>query len=372
MRSIFSFLALFLATSLIAQTHNHTFNRAIVFPNVPGYLTLKCDLHIHTVFSDGSVWPDIRVMEAEKDGLDVISLTEHLEYQPHKEDIPHPNRNRSYQLAQKLVAGKPLMLVHGSEITRSMPPGHNNAVFIQDANKLLLDDPIAVFREANRQGAFTFWNHPAWLSQRGDGVARLEKMHEQLIKEKLLNGIEVVNGEMYSDEAFQIALDNNLTIIGTSDVHGLIDFDYAPEHGGHRPITMVFAKERTLESLKEALFAGRTAVWYKNTLVGKEENVAPLVLASLRATAPAYAQNRQVANVTLHNNSDVAYLLKNLSDFNFHGDSDVITAPAQGSLTIEVKTLKQLTSFDLKFEVLNAVIAPEKHLEITIAVKPGE
>ena len=29
----------------------------INFPDIPGYQTLKCDLHIHTVFSDGSVWP---------------------------------------------------------------------------------------------------------------------------------------------------------------------------------------------------------------------------------------------------------------------------------------------------------------------------
>ena len=46
---------------------------------------------MHSVFSDGSVWPDIRVEEAKKDGLDVIAITEHLEYQPWKDDIPHPN-----------------------------------------------------------------------------------------------------------------------------------------------------------------------------------------------------------------------------------------------------------------------------------------
>ena len=56
-------------------------NRAIEFPNIPGYLTLKCDFHMHTVFSDGSVWPDIRVEEALKDGLDAIATTEHLELQ---------------------------------------------------------------------------------------------------------------------------------------------------------------------------------------------------------------------------------------------------------------------------------------------------
>ena len=53
--------------------------RAIEFPDIPGYVTLKCDLHMHTVLSDGSVWANIRVREALMDGLDAISITDHLE-----------------------------------------------------------------------------------------------------------------------------------------------------------------------------------------------------------------------------------------------------------------------------------------------------
>jgi len=48
----------------------HTHSRVGVFPKIGDYLTLKVDLHIHTVFSDGSVWPDIRVQEALRDSLD--------------------------------------------------------------------------------------------------------------------------------------------------------------------------------------------------------------------------------------------------------------------------------------------------------------
>ena len=370
MRKLLVLITLLVSTVAFTQTHNHTFGRKIVFPDVEGYLTLKTDLHIHTVFSDGSVWPDIRVQEAIKDGLDVISLTEHLEYQPHKEDIPHPNRNRSFELAKKIASNSNLLIVHGSEITRDMPPGHNNAIFIKDANKLLLDNAMDAFREAENQGSFTFWNHPAWMSQRDDGIARLEDMHKELIADNLLHGIEVVNGKMYSDEALQLALDNNLTIMGTSDVHGLIDFDYAPEHGGHRPVTLVFAKEKTEASLKEALMAGRTAVWYKNTLIGKEENLQPLMKASLSVASARYPEDKQVINVNIKNISDTEYVLKNLSDFTFFGHPDVIIVPRQGNLTIQVKTLKQLESINLKFEVMNAIIAPNKHPEIMMIVKP--
>ncbi|MEM9885126.1 MAG: hypothetical protein AAF849_04475 [Bacteroidota bacterium] len=48
-------------------------------------------------------------------------------------------------------------------------------------------------------------------------------MHEKLIQEKLLHGIEVANDVTYSQEALQIALDHDLTIMGTSDIHDLVD-----------------------------------------------------------------------------------------------------------------------------------------------------
>ena len=43
-------------------------------PDPEGYRTLKCDFHIHTVFSDGLVWPTVRVDEAYREGLDAIAL----------------------------------------------------------------------------------------------------------------------------------------------------------------------------------------------------------------------------------------------------------------------------------------------------------
>lgn len=119
------FLLLAACISLNAQTteHSHSHGRKIEFPDIPGYRTLKCDFHIHTVFSDGNVWPTIRVEEALKDGLDAISMTDHIEYQPHKDDIPHPDRNRSFEIAKRFAEAYDILVIRGSEITRSMPPG---------------------------------------------------------------------------------------------------------------------------------------------------------------------------------------------------------------------------------------------------------
>jgi hypothetical protein len=67
-------LVLFCGTLAQAEVRHE-----IHFPDLPGYQTLKCDLHMHTVFSDGYVWPTVRVDEAWREGLDAISLTDHIE-----------------------------------------------------------------------------------------------------------------------------------------------------------------------------------------------------------------------------------------------------------------------------------------------------
>ena len=43
-------------------------------------------------------------------------------------------------------------------------------------------------------------------------------------------------------------------------------------------MTLVMAKERTAESIREALEAGRTVAWASKYLVGKEENVRNLLM----------------------------------------------------------------------------------------------
>ena len=344
--------------------------REITFPDVPGYQTLACDFHLHTVFSDGSVWPNIRVQEAVRDGLDCIAITDHLEYQPHLDDIPHPDRNRSYVIAADAGEEQDLIILRGAEVTRDMPPGHSNAIFIQDANRLLMDDSVAVFREVQRQGGFVFWNHPNWTAQRADGVARPEEMHLQLIREGLLHGIEVANDLTYSDEALQLALDHDLTIIGTSDIHGLVDWQFGVHEGGHRPVTLVFATNRTASGIKEALLDRRTAVWYQNTLIGREPHLLPLLKASLQIKEATYREDTTVLSVAIENTSDMTFLLVNRSPYTFHTTADVISLKPHQITRIDVKTLDQMTTLALTFEVLNALTAPNTHPLLTMEVTP--
>lgn len=377
MKKQLPFLLAFLLSSVAfsQNDHSHRLGRVITFPDIPGYKTLKTDLHMHSVFSDGSVWPDIRVQEALMDGLDAISLTEHIEYQPHKADIPHPDRNRAYELAVKEAEGHNLLIIRGSEITRSMPPGHNNAVFIQDANKLIMKDSVAVFRAARDQGAFVFWNHPDWTAQRKDGIARLTDMHRNLIREKLLHGIEVVNDQTYSDEALQIALDQNLTFIGTSDVHGLIDWTFlAPGRAGQRPVTLVFSTDRTLDGIKDGLINRRTVVAFKDLLVGRPEFLVPLIRQSVVLKSAKYEEATSVLEVTIENVSSATMTLKNKTGMSLRYSSDVFSIPARETKTLSIRTRERLSSAKLVFEVLNAVQAPDVHPVVTweIPVTPGK
>ena len=354
------------------MAHGGNNNRAIEFPDLPGYKTLVCDLHMHTVFSDGSVWPNIRVMEAQKDGLDVIATTEHIEYQSWIKDIPHPDRNRSFELATGFAKNSELMVINGSEITREMPPGHANAIFIKDANKLMVDDPIDAYREARKQDAFIFWNHPYWASQSPDASVPLDQLHLELIQDGLLEGIEVVNDTTYSNEAFQLALDHNLTILGTSDIHGIIDWQYRIPSGGHRPVTLVFAFEKSQSSLKRALRKGQTVVWFNKKLLGKSDFLIPLINSSLSIRSASYIRNSTIVHVVLANNSDAPYVLRNQSTYDFYNNTDLIMVPPHGEAIIDVRTIDKKRKFEMQFEVLNALSAPNTHPVFRIIVKPKQ
>ena len=390
-KEVFRLIIFFLFNiTLYAQTEKK-YERKLFFPDLDNYKTLLTDFHQHTVFSDGLVWPTIRVEEAVKDGLDAISLTDHLEYQPFSKDIPNPDRNRVYKVAKDFTdrinktADKKLIIINGQEITRSMPPGHLNAIFLDDANKLLHpDDSLKGIEEANKQNAFVFWNHPGWPAQRSDGIAKLDDFHRYLIDKNLLHGIEVVNELYYSEEALDIALKNNLTIMGTSDIHGLIDWLFkVPDDNesenknlpGHRPITMVFAKSKDKKSIKEALFEGRTAVFYNEMLIGKEEYLKPLiekclVINNVNNLNLGYSEDGEssIKKIEIENISDAPFFLKNLSDFTFETNSDIISIYPNSKHTIAVRTRGNSLG-ELKFEVLNGIIAPKKYAKISLIVK---
>ncbi len=362
--------------------------RTIAFPDTAAHRTVIVDLHTHSVFSDGHVWPNVRVAEAQRDGLDGIAMTEHLEWQPHREHLPHPDRNAAFREATDAAAGTDLLVINGSEITRDPPAGHINAVFVTDANALVASvgedvgvDPSAYYeaaatwpaREAvlaaNDQEAFVFWNHAWWSRQSPNTPVAMTDFHADLAYLGKLHGIEIANGSMYSEAAHRLALAHDLTLIGTSDVHNLIDWDHEPHRGGHRPVTLVMAEERSPDAVKAALFAGRTVVLFRHLLIGRRQHLQPLLEAGLTLEDATRDPRRDAVSVTLRNHTSSPVRLRSAPGteqaFGMHADL-VDIAPHS---TEQLWLISEVPgpSLTLEFEVLSALTAPGTHPTLTLA-----
>lgn len=356
-------LLILLSLSLFAQKR-----REIIIPDLQGYKTLKCDFHIHTVFSDGNVWPTTRVEEAWREGLDVISITDHLEYQPHKHYVD-TNHNNAFEVANPSSKNFDILVIRGSEITRSMPPGHSNAIFLNDCNALDQKEYTDAFKAAKSQGAFIFWNHPDWSAQQPD-TTLWWKEHADLLNAGMLHGIEVVNGSEYSLVAHQLCIDKNLTLIGTSDIHNPIGMDYDFSKGEHRPLTLVFTKDKTLESVKEALFSHRTAVYFEDKLIGDKQFLHEIFDKSIRVEKVVRNKNR--ISVILYNPTSIPFELKkvkgNDANLEFFRDLTVI-AGGYTHFDIQEKKATTLEALTLQLTVDNLIVAPNKGLPVSLTLK---
>lgn len=291
--------------------------RVVSVPNIEGYLTLKCDFHMHTVFADAQVSPVGRVREAWQDGLDVIAMSEHIAVHKNK-GIRLKDYNLPISLAVKEGKKWGLMVVPAVEITRTKPFGHMNALFIKDPNvfeqtrykvdengKLLRDkdgnripNPTEMddFRKAEAQGAFMLWNHPGWP----DKKCTLFPLQKQLIKEGRIHAVELFNGMEWYPKVLDWFDEYQLPMMANSDIHDTSRFAYGNQV---RPMTLVFAKEYTLESLREALFAGRMVAFFENKLAGDSKYIEQLIEASLKVDV--LDEKKGVLVIT--NNSDIEF-----------------------------------------------------------------
>jgi len=366
---IFSFLILIFSVDSDCQIRVRTEPK---IPDIPGYVTLKCDFHMHTVFSDGNVWPPIRIEEAWREGLNAFSITDHIEYQPHKDDIP-TNHNRPFLLAQPSAEALNLIIVKGAEITRGMPPGHINAIFLEDVNPLDTEDYKDAVNAAAEQGAFIFWNHPGWTGQQPDGVSRWYSEHTELYESGWIHGIEVVNGRDYYPLAHKWCLEKKLTMLGNSDVHNPINLDYDFHNGEHRPMTLVFAKEKTEEALKEALFARRTVVYQENTLIGEEKYLKPIFNESVEIYNPdATIRGKSRVYIQIRNNSDISFELAVDGEVEDISVPENITLYEDKTVLFDIRgksgTLSGRKNIHIPYKVENLLIAPEEGLPVELII----
>ena len=279
----------------ITRRANNDSRSEIVIPQVNGYNVYKADLHSHTIFSDGKVTPEWRVEEAWQDGLDIVAITDHIENRPYVTRLPKylngvevqvqnekeisVDLNASVRLAQDQARKLNMLLIPGAEISRPYKTvGHLNALFTTDNNAIPAEDPLQALRNAKAQGALVQFNHP------GTGRTSLDLTEFEInaYKEGLIDGIEIFNNNGFYPKAIDRALEKGLYMSGNSDVHTTTDIAYS-DATLSRNITLILAKEKTMEAVKDALVNRRTIAYGFDQIAGEESLIKDLFNACVTA-----------------------------------------------------------------------------------------
>ena len=79
-----------------------------------------------------------------------------------------------------------------------------------------------------------------------------------------------------------------------------------------------------------------------------------------------YQRDTSIAKVTLRNESDAQFNLKNTSDLTFMEVGDLLELPPHSDTTISVKLREKVKKINMSFTVLNTLVAPKEHASITV------
>lgn len=280
----------------------------IILPEVNGYTLYKADLHIHSFYSDGHCSPRYRVREAWLDGLDIVAITDHIEYRGNEQYflehlkgytdgkvIKARNRvviekpateegilvdlNLSVREAKKEAKKYDMLIIPAAEITREpVKIGHYNVLFSTDNNKIYDPDPMQALRNARAQGALIMHNHPGWKRK---SVEKTE-FEVKAYNEGLIDGIEVVNGSQFYPKIIDRAIEEKLFMASTTDIHPTTAEFYRLK-GDLRNMTFILAKDKSLKSIREALEQNRTIGYSGGQIIGEEELLKAFFIAGVKA-----------------------------------------------------------------------------------------
>ena len=351
-----------------------------ILPSIDGLNCYTADLHVHTIFSDGELAPEERVKEAWIDGLDIMAITDHIEtrrhertwlkflkgYSPDKKGFEQINTrcsrgvhadergivsdlNLSVELARKAAANYPeLTIIKGTEISREPEHfGHYCALFTKDNNIIYSRDDAQAIRNARAQGALITHNHPGW-ERLSTNYTEFEK---KIYAEGLIDGIEVTNGKDFYPEIVRRAIDKKLYMVSATDIHATTASIFGKQNF-YRDMTLIFAKDKSEQSLRKALLSQKTLGYCGGYIIGEESLLKKFFLASV--TVKAAGDSSKGAKISISNNSSFDYTLKH--------NGRVWQLPAFQTISIPLFGKEPL------FSVENMIHVDEKHPEVELKV----
>jgi len=340
--------------------------KEIILPTVNGYTPYKADLHIHSTYSDGVMkyTGRGRVYEAWRDGLDVIAVTDHMSVKVYKDKVgvPTPENDKAKRGKRPAQAVKDavsmgsdygILVIPGVEITGSPKTlGHFNALFTTNNLEVFDYDPMQAIRNARKQGALIMQNHPGWRQS----TLEMTQFVKDAYAEKLVDGIELMNGRSFYPRALQTAKDNNLFIASTTDIHSTTAETYR-ENNHLRNMTIIFAKELSSESIREGLEKHRTLAYSFGVLGGEESLLRDFFHASIETKKLAVVVNKskkKTQRVMLTNKTSLPYTLR-------FGKGNHVTLPAMSSIIVNTKPGKPV-----QCTVLNMWYGMNQHPEVKL------
>lgn len=303
--------------TLIASGYLRMSRKEIILPTVDGYTPYKADLHIHSTYSDGVMNIKGRMEEAWCDGLDVIAMTDHLSIRPvadkEGEVTPESAKVKRGTKPAKAVESSidvaksyGLLVIPGVELTGDgETQGHYNALFINDIKSVYDYKDIQAVRNARQQGALIMHNHPGWRHK----TMEMNDVEKAVYAENLIDGIELMNQGAFYPGVFEIAKKHNLFLASNTDIHTTTARVYH-DNGFLRNMTLIFAKECTLESMREALESRRTLVYSYGTVAGEELLLKDFFAASVSTKQISEDAKKKSRRVKLTNNSSIPYTLR--------------------------------------------------------------
>ncbi len=218
---------------------------------------------------------------------------------------------------------------------------------------------LDAIKAANDQQAFVFWNHQGW---QGEERGRWLDVHTTLFENKWFQGMEVCNGDEYYPTAHRWCLEKNLTMLGNSDIHQP-DLRQRNTSQDHRTMTLVFVKEKTIPGLKEALMAGRTVVWWKDQLIGREEWLGALFRAMVEVSPPHFRSDK-AAWVQIRNTGSADLRLERSGNL---GPAK-LELPAGAVSLVQIAVGKDSGPLELQYTVKNLLVGPEQSLSVVLRV----